>query len=218
MLVCTSCTIAVNLLQIIYTWILSFVWNLGFSQLWLWSVLSSGMWCHVICYIGTNFFFIGLQKVHKTKWPRLCPSSLHVLHKLPSYPADQFALFSLMFCICTVIRLSVRINKFWHLYTFLIYCLVLSIISMSIISCSTYYTFTYRVGQGYLMDSKLVHWSQFLFLLLSLFVMIHNNVCHFMCITVSSFCLENYAIQMLTSLCMHSCSLVLKLFIEHLIM
>jgi hypothetical protein len=56
----------------------------------------------------------------------------------------------------------------------------------------------YRVRQGNLMDSKLVQWSQFLFLLLILFVIIHNNVCHFMCITASSFCLENYAIQILT--------------------
>jgi hypothetical protein len=48
------------------------------------------------------------------------------------------------------------------------------------------------------MDSKLVYWSQFLFLLLSLFVIIHNNLCHFMCITVSSFGLENYAVQKLT--------------------
>jgi hypothetical protein len=46
------------------------------------------------------------------------------------------------------------------------------------------------------MVSKLVYWIQFLFLLLILFVIILNNVCHFMCISASSFFIENYAIQM----------------------
>jgi hypothetical protein len=76
------------------------------------------------------------------------------------------------------------------------------ILTSHISNMNEYY---YRVRQGnmtflswHLMVSKLVYWGQFLFLLLNFFVIIHNNVCHFMCITASSFCLENYPIQMLT--------------------
>jgi hypothetical protein len=72
--------------------------------------------------------------------------------------------------------------------------------------CSSCYRryLRYRVRQGnltflswHLMVSKLVYWSQFLFLLLILYVVMHKSVCHFMCITAGSFCHENYAVQML---------------------
>jgi len=57
----------VNLLKYIhnYTFLAQTVtWELRFSQWCLWSVLSSGMWCCVVCWVNRYWYFGGTWYLH----------------------------------------------------------------------------------------------------------------------------------------------------------